>query len=491
MKNDRSITVNKVVWSVLKHWRSIVIVALVCGSVLMGMRFYQDYNAAVASANATPPASLSEIRDSFSANELREIEYVRKYQNIIDSADRYFADSILMQIPYDKVVKVTLQYQVVPEEGIDVSTEALIAAYDNYVTSGEMSDAIVDRLQDDIEAQYITEILSVPTNEIFTSKKGNAVIYNSSEVIDSIFAVSLIHYDRNQALNIADIIKDVLQDYSTKLNKSIGAHSMVFQTENIGVEADYLLLETQNERVDAYDIVSGSYLGKLGNLTEQQTEVYNNWDDIDDGENLHEDVPEDGAMTMPAVQPSLRMFGIGAVAGAFVMICFWMLAYMCTKKVRGEMDFDACNIYRLGEKQVESGRKRLFSKVDRCIKRLEYENERKYSEEQIVKLIYSNIYLKCKKKNISMLCVTGSAGVPFATEAWYMELKELLKTKGIMLKECENIAHFADALLEASEIKNILLVETEYHSEFDSMVEEVEVCKNNDIDILGGIMLHA
>ena len=53
-----------------------------------------------------------------------------------------------------------------------------------------------------------------------------------------------------------------------------------------------------------------------------------------------------------------------------------------------------------------------------------------------------------------------------------------------MLKECENIAHFADALLEASEIKNILLVETEYHSEFDSMVEEVEVCKNNDIDIL-------
>ena len=108
-----------------------------------------------------------------------------------------------------------------------------------------------------------------------------------------------------------------------------------------------------------------------------------------------------------------------------------------------------------------------------------------------MKLIYSNIYLKCKKKNISMLCVTGSAGVSFATEAWYMELKELLKTKGIMLKECENITHFADALLEASEIKNILLVETEYLSEFDSMVEEVEVCKNNDIDILGGIMLHA
>ena len=311
----------------------------------------------MASANATPPASLSEIRDSFSANELREIEYVRKYQNIIDSADRYFANSILMQIPYDKVVKVTLQYQVVPEADIDVSTEALIAAYDNYVTSGEMSDAIVERLQDDIEAQYITEILSVPTNEIFTSQNGNAVIYNSSEVIDNIFTVSLIHYDRDKALDIADIIKDVLQDYSTKLDKSIGAHSMVFQTENIGVEADYLLLATQNDRVNGYDSVSGGYLAKLDNLTEQQTEVYNNWDNINTSEDIPDDVSADENMTMPAVRPNLRMFGIGAVAGAFVMICFWMLAYMCTKKVRGEMDFDACNIYRLGEKQVESGRR--------------------------------------------------------------------------------------------------------------------------------------
>lgn len=491
MIKERKIQIKKMSCYVLKHWRSIVIVAMVCGSVIMGMRYYQDYSAAVASANATPPASLSEIKDSFSANELREIEYVRKYQNIIDSADRYFANSILMQIPYDEVVKVTLQYQVVPETDTDVSTETLIAAYDNYVTSGEMSDAIAERLQGDIEAQYITEILSVPTNEIFTSQSGNAVIYNSSEVIDNLFTVSLIHFDRDKALDIADIIKDVLQDYSTKLDQSIGAHSMVFQTENIGVEADYLLLGKQNECVNTYDIVSGNYLAKLANLTEQQTAVYNHWDDIDAGEDLYENAPEDSTMTMPVVRPNLRMFGIGAVAGVFVMICFWMLSYMCTKKVRGEMDFDACGIYKLGEKQVGSGRKRLFSKADRCIKRFEYENERKYSEEQIVKLIYSNIYLKCKKKDINVLCVTGSAGVSFAAETWYMELKELLKAKGIILKECENIVHFADALLEASEIKNVLLIEAEYHSEFDSMVEEVTVCNNNDIDILGGIMLHA
>ena len=493
MVKERKIQINKMICYVLKHWRSTIIGMLIVGILLMMGQYRESYANAIASANAAPPASLSEIKNSFSANELREIEYVRRYQNIIDSADNYFANSILMQIPYDKIVEVTLQYQVVPENGTEVTAGALIAGYDNYVTSGEMSEVIAEKLNDGTEPQYLTEVLSVPTNEVTSSRKGNAVIYNNTVVNEQIFTVSLIHYDREKAEDIANLIKEALQEYSNTLNGEIGAHQFIFQTENIGVEADYSLQTIQYDRVNGYDSVSGGYLNKLGNLSEQQVQVYNNWDNLDEAETdkTDENSVSDNDATAITVKPSIKIFVLGAIVGVFLMICFWMLVFLCTKKVRGEADFDTCDIYKLGELQAEHGRKKLFSNIDRCINKLAYEKERKYSAEQIVKLIYSNIYLKCKKENISKLCVTGSAGLSFATESWYVELKKMLEEKDIILKESENVACFADALLEASEIKNVILVETEYNSDFDSMAEEVEVCKNNDISILGGIMMHA
>lgn len=493
MVKERKIQINKMVCYVLKHWRSTIIGMLMVGILLMMGQYHESYVNAIASANAAPPVSLLEIKNSFSANELREIEYVRRYQNIIDSADNYFANSILMQIPYDKVVEVTLQYQVLPENGTEITAGALIAAYDNYVTSGEMSEAVAEKLDDGTEPQYLTEILSVPTNEIAASQKTNAIIYNNSTVTSQIFTVSLIHYDREKAADIADIIKEVIKEYTEELNNKIGAHQLVFQTENIGVQADYSLQTLQNDRVNGYDSVSGGYLNKLGNLSEQQAEVYNNWDNIDEEitEKDDEEKVSENEAAVIAVRPSFKIFVLGTGVGAFLMICFWMLVFLCTKKVRGEADFDTCEIYKLGELQAEHKRKKIFSNIDRSVNKLAYEKERKYSAEQIVKLIYSNIYLKCKKENISKLCVTGSAGLTFATETWYVELKKMLAEKDITLKESENVACFADALLEASEIKNVILVETEYSSDFDSMAEEVEVCKNNDISILGGIMMHA
>lgn len=492
MVKERSVQIKKMICYVLKHWRSIIVFAVICGMSLMGIHYYQCYSNAVASANAAPPASLADVKSSFSANELREIEYVRTYQNIIDSADNYFTNSILMQIPYDKVVKVTLQYQVLTENENEISNGTLIAAYDNYVTSGEMSEDVAEKLDDGTEPQYLTEILSVPTNEVAASTKGNAIIYNNSTVEEQVFTVSLIHYDKEKASDIADIIKEVLQEYAKKLSTTVEAHQLVFQTENIGVQADYSLQTLQYDRVNGYDSVSGGYLNKLENLSEQQVEVYNNWDHIDEetSDNADEVLPQDtGAVTI-TVRPSVRVFCLGTVAGAFLMICFWMLTFLCTKKVRGEADYDSCNIYKLGEIQEEHKRKRMFTPIDQCINKLTYDKERKYSDDQIVKMIYSNIYLQCKKKDIDKLCVSGTIGLSFTSQAWYNELKKMLKEKDIELKEIENVACYADALLEASEVKNILVIEKENGSDFDSMAEEVEVCNKNDIHILGGIMLH-
>lgn len=493
MVKERSVQIKKMICYVLKHWRSIIVLAVISGMILTGIHYYQSYNNAVASANAAPPASLADVKNSFSANELREIEYVRTYQNIIDSADNYFTNSILMQIPYDKVVKVTLQYQVLTENENEISKGALIAAYDNYVTSGEMSEAVTEKLDDGTEPQYLTEILSIPTNEVAASQKGNAVIYNNSAVEEQIFTVSLVHYDREKAADIAEVIKEVLQEYAKTLSETVEAHQLIFQTENIGVQADYSLQTLQYDRVNGYDSVSGGYLNKLGNLSEQQVEVYNNWDHIDEetSDNADEVLPQETGVVAITVKPSGKVFALGTVAGAFLMICFWMLTFLCTKKVRGEADYDVCNVYKLGEIQEEHKRKRMFSSIDQCINKLTYDKERKYSDDQIVKMIYSNIYLQCKKNDIDKLCVSGTIGLSFTSETWYVELKRMLEEKNIELKEIENVACYADALLEASEIKNILFVEKENGSDFDSMAEEVEACKNNDINILGGIMLHA
>ena len=66
-----------------------------------------------------------------------------------------------------------------------------------------------------------------------------------------------------------------------------------------------------------------------------------------------------------------------------------------------------------------------------------------------------------------------------------------LKEKGVDIQMGQDMVHHAHSLIRAAEIKNVILVEREWNSVFSSMEDEVEICTQNEICVLGGIMVRA
>ena len=197
-------------WNVLLGWRQIICLGVVFAVLLAGMKFVLN----VRSSQSLQDINVEEAKEELEEEELDKIEEAKQMQLRIDDYEKYMEKSLLMQMdPYQKPVQ-ELQYYVKSDYIINYTkdrerdyTTEVASLYRNYITGGEMAQKVIDSAGLSINKEDLGELLQVTPS----SEQGT-------------FYVNISYADTEKLQEISDIVKSLLEQKSTELQK-VGSHS--------------------------------------------------------------------------------------------------------------------------------------------------------------------------------------------------------------------------------------------------------------------------
>ena len=177
---------------------------------------------------------------------------------------------------------------------------------------------------------------------------------------------------------------------------------------------------------------------------------------------------------------------VGAILGCGIIFALYLLEgalrsaeevkTLYKVKVLGNIDD---NMFRKGK---------LFGFIDDLIVRLQYFGRKKLTYEQEIQMICANIVIDCKKKDRKKVALVSSIG-----EEVPMPIMEAIvstcKEKGIIVEEKSSINYNAEALESAAEMGSVNFIEKKRVSLYDELYKEVALCKENEIDVVGMVVL--
>ena len=134
------------------------------------------------------------------------------------------------------------------------------------------------------------------------------------------------------------------------------------------------------------------------------------------------------------------------------------------------------------------GKKRLFSVVDRLLKRIKVGRKKCLSYETQLQLICTNILICCKNNGITKVHLSGSE-MKKVPSVVLKTIRETLEKAGIEVSNGNGVAYDADSLMELAEKKNGILIEVSEKTSCEEIAKELNLCRQNEVNILGVVLV--
>lgn len=463
----------------LRRWRIIVISAVVFAIVFGAVQYRKDY----IKANTPTPVqeevkepTLEEVYSDLNKDEMERVIVAVQLAASIDARSLYMNESVLMSInPYSEDT-VILQYFI---EGD--SSENIAESYKNFINSGSVLTMVRENFESDLSDEYLAELITV--NEDTTNKTDN-------------FSVKIVYDNADTVQSLADAVQASLEKYRDKLNQNGQAHSLVLVNEAKAVVVDTDLAEKQDryandtldEQKNLASIKSDMNTNQLRALIDLEKDIFQ-WNSATDNQE-NEQSGESNTVEKLTVHINVTQVLIGVVIGLIFAMSYIFFSYLATGKIRNKEEIN--NFYNtrvLGEVTLQTEEKRkAFSVIDNVVKKLEYVGQKKLTVEEQIEMIVSNIYLSNQQDDNKKICVTGSV-IENISEKLLDMLEEELTAKNIEVVRAETIAYHSEALITAAEIGKVVLIEEKRTSYYREIVKEMQLCKENNIGLLGIILL--
>ena len=246
--------------------------------------------------------------------------------------------------------------------------------------------------------------------------------------------------------------------------------------------------DTLEEQSDLASIKSDMNTNQLRALIDLEKEVFP-WNTTTDEQENEQDIA-DSVPQKVNVHISLTQVLTGAVAGLVLAAVYIFFAYLATGKIRTKNEIN--NYYHarvLGEITLpEEKKKNIFCSVDKAINSLEHIGQKKLTIEEQIQMIVSNIYIAIQQDENRKICVTGSV-IENISDDLLDKLREILADKNIGFMRVETITYHPEALMTAAESGKIVLIEEKRSSYYREILKEMQLCRDNNIELLGIILL--
>jgi hypothetical protein len=198
---------------------------------------------------------------------------------------------------------------------------------------------------------------------------------------------------------------------------------------------------------------------------------------------------EESKEPMDPVNMLLKYLIIGMVMGGFVSSgwivcrCFFAATILCTEDV--ESAFTSPILGQVVENQRS---KKFLSGIDEWIRRLFQRKGCSFSTEECIRMIVTRIRVYTKKQEINHVYITGSANSTAATQL-KTYLFEKLKEEKIEVSYGNSPVCNPESLEQMDACDAVVFVEQVDVSRYDDMKEEVMLCKQCRVPVMGYVVL--
>ena len=464
---EKEIRLTDLLWKILFSWRFILVWTVIFAILLSGWRYWKDcQNASV----IKDQPSVEELKKSLTEEEAENISKAQAIQGMITSQKKYQEESVWMNLDAYAIDEVILQYYVDTDYTVNLDEEIqkdyggeLVWAYAAFVENHNIQDQLKMRLDWNVDSVYIGELLSVKPVE-----EGNQ------------FTLVVAGADADQAAELADQAEKLLEEYQSTLADKIGSHKLTLLNRSATVANDSALAEAQN----ALDEKITAQQTKLDTLTAAfsatQLQIYQ-------GEGENEETEKAGNV---AAAPgfSIKYLVLGAFVGIFLS-CVWIaLCFVLNgriKTVQELQEYYGLSIF--GSVSAEHEKKRFLAGIDRWLDSLRRKG--KWTGEERQGMLLANLELACKRENVEKLFVITSLQLSQDDSKFLETLKQKLEKQGTQIILGNDVLHDAASLERMAEIGQVVLVEKAGASSYVGIEQELSLCAQHKIHVLGAIGL--
>ena len=318
------IDLRDMLYRVLMQWRVILRGAVIIGLVLCGYRLVTGLIADIdpETRQKTENKYQIEMNDWEATGE----QLNTKIENLRQSSEQqqiYNEKSVLMEIdPLNKwigsfVLYIDAKYQIDPNLSFQNTdpTMRILMAYSGYLNSGELYSSILNNTDIVDEVRFLTEIL---TQRVATDS--------------STITVTCVGKSEEDVKEILDMVKADLYAKYVDYQAALGSHSIEILTESIYSTIDLGLDGTQKANL----LKISDYANQIGELNLQEEE----WE--------KSPKPKQKFGTLYVIKQSIKFGIIGCVAGVFVMAGYFAMAYVFSRSMKTDSDWNVLGIPVLG-----------------------------------------------------------------------------------------------------------------------------------------------
>ncbi|MCI8550443.1 MAG: hypothetical protein HFI68_07640 [Lachnospiraceae bacterium] len=484
--NEMTISLRDLIYRLLLRWRA-VFVCLILGTVLFGwVGYMKNVNTAktIEKSNSLTAKELIEKYESeLPENELSMVNAVVSAYENSEVVEEYYSNSIRMKLDPQQVPTVRLQYlidnhyeAVYPVvEGKD-NTSDILYSYAVKISDTAAYQDVAKALKEGTAAAYIEELVTVEEAE------------NQKWWSADILTVRINGLDEEDCRKISDTVKEIIETETASLKKIYGDFDITLIHEQYFESADQeLLKEQQRQAADYSSLVSGVNTS-IKNMTVPQKNYY---DALLEEKGLGGDIQEEEVTE--EIRASLfnkKYILFGAVAGVFLICCYFACRYLFSPSLRIAEDLEGYfHVPNFGILSVEKPKKRILNFVDQWIRAAFGGKSGQFTEAEHIRMICAGIRIKAKKSDITSIYLTGVCNDEVCEEI-KQQLCDKLKADIENVRFGKSVIYDAESLEDMVSAEGIVLVERIDGSRYDELKKELDICRQSHIKVLGSVVLN-
>lgn len=479
---EREINLWDMIWAVCLKWRSILAGAVILAILAGGFSYYKSTKEAEAAKAAKITAEESGRALDFDQKNNADL-YVR-YLAMFEEQLHYNENAPLMTLDAQGFYKGELTYYVDNHYKVEYpvinktnNVESMVKTYERVVDTAAFTEKVKEATGND---QYVTEY--VDRDNVYGGDE------EVEEVTDKdIFTFFIYAADESSCQALMTMIKEAVEEKKSDVTREYGVHDIKLIMEECRLTSDAELLAYQRQNIDKLQTCV-TYMAAISQKFTQQQ--YDYIDLAAEEMLIEKGLKKENAevQVVPTPGISAKLVVIGFLGGAFLMLALWLVLYILNGTLRLEDDFERMfGVKVFGLLCCKEHKKKWFACIDKLFNVLRHKYLRIYDAAETKAMIVSNIKIAAKNNDLKSVYVTGAVIDNEAQKA-IEDLKKELAKANVTLVAGKPVLRNAEALEEMAETGAVVLFETAGTSLYGEIVEEIEVCKHQKVNILGSVI---
>ena len=467
-KQEKEVSVKEIFWKILFGWKCLLISAIVVAVLFAGVFYLRDWkNYKQKSKEQT--SDRTETENMFTEAEEKQLQTAEMLQKLISERLAYVEDSVKMNINASEENALVMNWYIASDYQFNYTedvkqdyTEALVAAYEQYVQGGTLA----QKVSEDMELEYGDKYL----DEMFQVK-------NPSD--SAVFTLEVVYPDADVLQKMETEIENVMLQKAADISQSVGSHTLKLISKDIVVRVDAELAEYQ-QNVSNGLVSYQNWLNSIkGAMSTEQINALASNEKIQ--ENGQSNINAKAELKKPELE--LKKVILGLLLGLFVGMGWITCKVIFSTKLQSSEELEELyGVRELGviEKPAKTGA------VNKMLLRLKNRGKKQLPMETVVNLILSNIVLECERKKCTTIYLTDSEIEKMDKEI----LKQLihgLEAEGLKVVYGENILYVPENLRKMSNVGNVVLVEQTALSTYQEVEKEIKIIAEQGARLIGGV----